>query len=254
MAEVCLRTRPFLHPAGVPRMILSLFFRRSGLLAWVLCGLGLGLAGPAAAEKADRNKPMTIDADKPMRLDYERQVYVIAGNVLISQGSLQLRAERVERREGKDGRRNATAIGDAQRPASYRQRLDVPQEWAEATAERIEYDARTETLRMTGQAVWRRMRSNEVVDEISGHSIVWDQRTSLVDVSGGVSSASNPSGRVRAVFSPRPEPETSAPPSASTSAVPAASSVAASGTAPGATPPSPGGTLKPSRILAEPIR
>jgi lipopolysaccharide export system protein LptA len=237
-------------------MSLSPFYRRCGLLAGVLCGLVC--AGPVAAERADRNKPMTIDADKPMRLDYERQVYVIAGNVLISQGTLQLRAERVELREGKDGRRNATAIGDAQRPASYRQRLDVPQEWAEATAERIEYDARTETLRMTGQAVWRRLRNNEVVDEISGHSIVWDQRTSLVDVSGGVSSASNPSGRVRAVFSPRPEPAASAPAGAAPSAPPStAPTVSPSAAAPPTTSPAPtasGGALKPSRQLAEPTR
>lgn len=162
------------------------------------------------AERADRSKPMTIDADKPMRLDFERQVYVVTGNVLISQGTLQLRAERVELREGRDGRRQATAIGDAQRPASYRQKLDAPQEWAEATADRIEYDSRSETLRMTGNAQWRRLRANEVADEISGHTIVWDQKSSTIDVSGGSSTAANPNGRVRAVFSPRPEPAASA--------------------------------------------
>lgn len=177
---------------------------------WPVCAAALLCAPAAWAEKADRNKPMTIDADKPMRLDYERQVYVIAGNVLISQGTLQLRAEKVELREGKDGRRNATAIGDAQRPASYRQKLDAPQEWAEATAERIEYDSRSETLRMSGNAQWRRVRNNEVADEITGHSIVWDQRSSTVDVSGGVASNANPGGRVRAVFAPRPDAAASA--------------------------------------------
>ncbi|MCE2657123.1 MAG: lipopolysaccharide transport periplasmic protein LptA [Rubrivivax sp.] len=211
---------------------------------WLGCvALMWGLVAlPVLAEKADRNKPMTIDADKPMRLDYERQVYVIAGNVLISQGTLQLRAERVELREGKDGRRNATAIGDTQRPASYRQKLDAPQEWAEATADRIEYDSRTEVLRMTGNATWRRLRANEVADEISGHSIVWDQRTSQVDVSGGVPSVANPGGRVRAVFSPRPESAASAPVGAPTGTPPAASP----GTPPAAVPALP---LKPSRQL-----
>lgn len=170
----------------------------------------LGASGPSHAERADRNKPMTIDADKPMRLDIERKVYVVNGNVLISQGSLQLRAERMELRETADGRRNATAFGDAQRPASFKQKLDTPQEWAEATAERIEYDSRTETLRMTGLAQWRRLRANEVVDEISGHSIVWDQKAGTVDVSGGVATAANPGGRVRAVFAPKPEPPTAA--------------------------------------------
>jgi lipopolysaccharide export system protein LptA len=225
---------------------------------WPLSAAALLWASPAAAEKADRNKPMTIDADKPMRLDYERQVYVIAGNVLITQGSLQLRAEKVELREGRDGRRNATAIGDAQRPATYRQKLDVPQEWAEATAERIEYDSRTETLRLTGNAQWRRLRNNEVADEISGHNIVWDQRSSTVDVSGGAPSAANPGGRVRAVFSPRPEAAASGPaptapgaPAAGSPAVPSpAPSAAPAAAPPAAATGSPSGApLKPTRQL-----
>jgi lipopolysaccharide export system protein LptA len=232
---------------------------------WPACAAAMLWASPAAAEKADRNKPMTIDADKPMRLDYERQVYVIAGNVLITQGSLQLRAEKVELREGKDGRRNATAIGDAQRPATYRQKLDVPQEWAEATAERIEYDSRTETLRLTGNAQWRRLRNNEVADEISGHNIVWDQRSSTVDVSGGVPSTANPGGRVRAVFSPRPDaaasgpaptagtapaaPAATAAPGAGLPAVPPGVAAPAASAAPAAPSSQPGAPLKPTRQL-----
>lgn len=47
--------------------------------------LTAGLAAPATAwaEKADRAKPMVIEADKPGTVDLQRQVVVFNGNVVI---------------------------------------------------------------------------------------------------------------------------------------------------------------------------
>jgi lipopolysaccharide export system protein LptA len=180
---------------------------------WLLAGLlAVALAGPSAhAEKADRGKAMVIEADKPGSLDYQRQVLVFNGNVVISQGSMVLRAERVEMRETPDGYRTASAIGSAEKPASWRQRRDEGDETVEGTADRIEFDGRGDTLRFIGHGAVRRLRAGAVADEITGGSIVWDNTSEVFKVEGGAATPVNPTGRVRAVLSPRVEEAASAP-------------------------------------------
>ena len=66
-----------------------------------MCVLAWACLGSAAvhAEKADRSKPMTVEADQPGSVDLQRQLVIFNDNVVISQGTMQLRAERVELRE-----------------------------------------------------------------------------------------------------------------------------------------------------------
>ncbi|MFO1218468.1 MAG: lipopolysaccharide transport periplasmic protein LptA [Burkholderiaceae bacterium] len=170
--------------------------------------LALAAAG-AAAEKADRNKPMTLESDKPCTVDLARQISVCSGNVLIAQGTLQIRADRIELRETPDGYRQALAIGSASAPAIYRQRRDGADEFVEGRADRVEYDTRGDTLRFVGNAVVKRSRAGAAGDEVSGSLIVWDNTAEVFTVQGGAASPGNPSGRVRAVLSPR-EPASAA--------------------------------------------
>jgi lipopolysaccharide export system protein LptA len=172
----------------------------------------VALAGPSVqAEKADRTKPMSIEADKPGTVDLQRQVVIFNGNVVISQGTMVLRAERVELRERPDGYREAMAIGSAERPASFRQKRDGVDETVEGAAERIGFDARTDTLRLAGNAAVRRLRGSVLADEITGSLITWDNTNELFKVTGGAASPANPTGRVRAVFAPREDSAASAP-------------------------------------------
>jgi lipopolysaccharide export system protein LptA len=179
----------------------------AGLLAALLPG--------ASAEKADRTKPMMVEADKPGTIDLQNQVVVFNGNVVIAQGTLQIRAEKVEVRERADGTRGAAAIGVPGRQVTLRQKRDGVDEFLEGLADRIEYDSKGDTLKFIGNASVRRMRSGVLADEITGAQIVWDNTTEQFNVQGGAVSPSNPTGRVRAVFAPRVEPTTSpAPPAA----------------------------------------
>jgi lipopolysaccharide export system protein LptA len=177
-----------------------------------LCGAG------AHAEKADRSKPMSIEADNPGSVDLQRQVVIFNGNVVISQGTMLLRAERVELRERSDGYREGKAIGSATAPASFRQKRDGVDETIEGAAERIEFDTSTDTLRLVGNAAVRRLRSGVMADEITGALITWNNTTELFSVTGGAATPSNPTGRVRAVLAPResaasaPAPNASVPP------------------------------------------
>lgn len=165
----------------------------------------------AQAEKADRSKPMVVEADRDGVVDLQRQVLVYSGNVVISQGSMILRADRVEMRTQPDGYRTASALGAPGKPASWRQRRDGVDESVEGTADRIEFDGRADTLRFVGNGAVRRLRGGSVADEIAGANILWDNTSEVFKVEGGATSATNPTGRVRAVLSPKAEAPASAP-------------------------------------------
>lgn len=175
-----------------------------GRVAGVLGVAGwLALSGPAWAERADRSKPMVIEADRSGAVDLQRQVLLYAGNVVIAQGSMVLRAETVELREMPDGYRAASAVGTPGSQATWRQKRDGVDETVEGRADRIEFNGRSDTLRLVGNSQVRRLRGAAVADEITGDVIVWDNVAEVFSVQGGTRSVTNPSGRVRAVLSPR---------------------------------------------------
>ena len=62
-----------------------------GLAKLAIACLALG-ALPALAEKADREKPMQIEADR-VSLDDLNKVSVFEGNVVLTQGTLLVRAD-----------------------------------------------------------------------------------------------------------------------------------------------------------------
>lgn len=183
---------------------------QTALLA-LLAALSVGVG----AERADRGKPMTLESDKPCNLDLIKQVSVCSGNVVLAQGSLLLRADRLELRETPDGYRQALLLAAPGSTAQYRQRRDGGDETVEGQAERIEYDSRAGTVRFSGSALVRRLRAGAQPDEIHGAMIVWDSLSEQFSVEGGAATQANPGGRVRAVLNPRPEaaaPAASAPP------------------------------------------
>lgn len=184
----------------------------SRLLVFSLaCAGGFALA-PARAEKADRNKPMVLEADRSGSMDLQRQVFVYDGNAVITQGTMVMRADRVEVRQTPDGFYAGQAIGSPGKPATWRQRRDGGEEFVEGSANRIDFDGRADTLRFIGNSAVRRLRDGVVADEITGGTIVWDNLAEVFRVEGGASTAVNPSGRVRAVLAPRVDPAASAPP------------------------------------------
>jgi lipopolysaccharide export system protein LptA len=172
------------------------------LLAAVL--VGLAASGPALAEKADRFKPLNVEADQPGRIDLLNQFVVFNGNVVVTKGTMTIRAGRIEVRETPEGYHSAVAIGAANKPATFRQKRDGVDEWIEGEAERLEYDGKTDTIRFVTNAAVRRLRGSTVADEIAGNVVSYDSIAEVFSVSGGAAATpSNPGGRVRAVLTPR---------------------------------------------------
>jgi len=183
-------TRPRLPAAADPAR------RARGALAAV-CVLA-ALALPAAAEKADRDKPVNLEADR-VTIDDAKQLAVFEGNVVLTQGTLQIRGDRMEVRQDKEGFKQGTTWGN---PASFRQKREGYDEYIEGWAGRIEYDGRVETLQMYTRAQLKRAQ-----DEVRGDYISYDARSEFFQVTGGPKTATpdNPGGRVRAVIQPKPK-------------------------------------------------
>lgn len=167
--------------------------------AATLC-LALAVPPGVLAERADRTQPLTIEADQSSTVDLARQVVVFVGNVVITQGTMRIEADRVEVRESPDGWRSAVATGTAAKPAQFRQKRDGVDETIEGRAQRIEFDGRADTVRLVGDATMRRLRGSVPADVVTGATITYDNVNELFRVSGG----SEAGGRVRAVLTPQP--------------------------------------------------
>lgn len=170
----------------------------------ILAVLAALAAAPAFAEKGDRFKPLNVEADQPGRIDLLNQHVVFNGNVVVTKGTMTIRAGRIEVRETPDGYHSAVAIGAANKPATFRQKRDGVDEWIEGEAERLEYDGKTDTIRFVSNAAVRRLRGSTVADEIAGNVVSYDSIAEVFSVSGGAAATpANPGGRVRAVLTPR---------------------------------------------------
>jgi lipopolysaccharide export system protein LptA len=166
--------------------------------------LGLALAAaPAWAERADRSQPISFVADSA-RVDEQRKVNVLTGNVEITKGTILIRANVVEVRQAGDGQ-SAVATGWPSRRAYFRQKRDGADEYVEGEAERLEYDGRNDSVKLINQAVMRRFRGNVLADEVIGQTISYDSGSEVFQVQGGNASGA-PDGRVRGVITPREVP------------------------------------------------
>ncbi|MBT0569697.1 lipopolysaccharide transport periplasmic protein LptA [Curvibacter sp. CHRR-16] len=180
-------------------------------LLWCAALVG-SLVAPAAAERADRNKPIQLEADA-LRYDDVRQVSVLTGNVVLTKGSIVIRGATVEVRQDPDGYQYATVVGNSQTPAYFRQKRDGVDEFIEGTGETIQYDGRADTVRFLKQAQLRRLRGSTLADEVTGDSVLYENLSDRFSVDGAPKTAAGTGGRVRAMFTPKPS-------STSTEAVP----------------------------------
>jgi lipopolysaccharide export system protein LptA len=168
----------------------------------LLAAIGLGSSLVARAEKADRDKPINVEADT-MTADDQKQVTIWERNVIVTQGTMQIRADKVVVQQFADGTQNATAWG---RPVSYRQKREGVEEYVEGYGERVEYFGKDEHVIFHDKARVRRGP-----DELRGNVISYNSATDFFEAKGG---EPNTGGRVRGVFQPRPKDSPPAKPAA----------------------------------------
>jgi lipopolysaccharide export system protein LptA len=177
---------------------------------WLATAIFALTAVPALAEKADRTKPLNYEADSG-ECDDLKQVCVLVGNVVLNKGTMRAVGERVQVRKDPEGYQYGVIVAAPGKLASFRQRRDGSkpglEEFVEGYAERIEYDEKEDTVKLTTRARVRLLENELQRDELRGDAITYDQRNAKYFVTGGKPSAdpNNPDGRVRGTIAPRVE-------------------------------------------------
>ena len=178
---------------------------------WTLAAL---MAAPCVlAEKADRNKPMNIEADA-LRHDDPQKLTTFTGNVMMSKGSLVLRAARMEVRQDSQGHQNAKLWAATGERVFFRQKREGLDEYTEGEGEIVEYNSQADTMTLNTRAELRLLRGSVVADRIQGHLIVFNNTSEVFTVDGKPGATGNAGQRVKATNSPRAKPLDANPPAA----------------------------------------
>lgn len=153
---------------------------------------------PVQAERADRNKPMLLEANR-VSIDDAKKIQILEGNVVITKGTMVLKADRIVVTEDQYGFQKGTAFSGKNGLARFRQKREGKDEFIEGEAERIEYNTNSEIAELFHRA-W--VKSGD--DELKGDYIWYDAVSEKYLVTAGESidpKAAPP--RVRAIIQPR---------------------------------------------------
>ena len=195
--------------------------RTIGLLASGLAWLGL----PAWAEKADRDKPMLIEADA-MRHDENKLLTHFTGRVVALKGTMVLRGDRMEVQQDAQGQQVAHIWAAPKERVFFRQKREGVDEFTEGEGEMAIYDSQADVVTLVQRAEVRILRGTELADQINGQKIVFNNTTEVMTVDGLPKTAQPPKGsaatagdqRVRAVLTPRKQAAPAAPTAPGTTA------------------------------------
>jgi lipopolysaccharide export system protein LptA len=185
------------------------FLYRLSFLFTACLSAGLGcVMNNAYAEKADRDKPLDIQADRLVRDDI-KQISTFTGNVILTKGTIILRGDKLVVTQDPEAYQYGVMTG---KQASFRQKRDGLDQFVEGFGLEISYDGKTEIVRFNDKAYVRRLEKTKVMDEIQGKVVVYDARNEnyIVESGGTGTTATNPDGRVRVTIQPK-NPETVTP-------------------------------------------
>jgi lipopolysaccharide export system protein LptA len=171
----------------------------------------------AHAEKADRDKPMNIEADA-LKHDDQQQLTIFTGNVHMVKGTLVLKAQRVEVKQDGQGNQVAKLWANPGERIYFKQKREGLDEFTEGEAETGVYNSQADTLLLSSRAELRLLRGSMVADRIQGQQILVNNTTEVFTVDGKSNAVTGASGsqRVKATLTPKPKPTDtpSTPPSA----------------------------------------
>ncbi len=154
------------------------------------------------AEKADRDKPIELESDT-MTSDDSKSTSVYTGNVILTQGTLLIKADELTIREDNQGFQHSTSTGN---PTSFKQKREGKNEYIEGSAQRIEYDGRMDKVHLYSKA-W--VKKGE--DVVYGDYIMYDANAEFAKaMSGNTKNKAGetvPGGRTRAIIQPKKKPQ-----------------------------------------------
>ena len=162
-------------------------------------------ASNAHAEKADRTKPINLEA-KSGTIDEANKIRTIEGDVVLVQGTMRIAAERMVVREDASGYISAQAFGPSSGQIAFKQKREGFSDYIEGFADRAEFDDRASTLKLFSRA---KLTSGGDVAE--GEYIYFNTATEVYairnsateDKPGSTSAGKDSTGRVKITIQPR---------------------------------------------------
>lgn len=128
----------------------------------------------AHAERADRTKLIDIKYDS-IDIDQSKLIRTLEGNLVLTQGTMRITAERMVLKEDEAGFTTVQAYGGATGQVTFRQKREGAADFMEGFADRAEFDDKADTLKLLSRA---RLKSGG--DELKAEYIYYNSATEVM--------------------------------------------------------------------------
>lgn len=146
------------------------------------------------AEKGDREKPIKIAAANCV-MNQKTQSSVCTNDVVLTQGTLTIRGDRLTVRQDEAGNQFVAGNGS---PVRFRQKMDgAGNEWVDAEAQRFDYDGRKGELKLMDKA-WVKRGEDQIHSDLITYDLNNEAYQAQSKPEGG--------GRVNIVITPKKAP------------------------------------------------
>ncbi len=137
----------------------------------LLLTLCLCIPAIAFALQGDKDQPIYVEADG-VDLDDRKGISVYKGNVVLTQGSIVIKADKVTVTQKKGQKDHIEATG---KPVTFQQQLEGQKGMVKGRAKKADYAADSEILYLTGNAVLTQAK-----DTFKSDKITYDRARSVV--------------------------------------------------------------------------
>ena len=161
----------------------------------ILLGFACLLAcGASLAERADSLKPIKITSTSS-EVNTVTQGGTAEGEVILTRGTLIMKSEKLTATKDPQGYQFVTLLAAPGGLATFRQKKDGgPDLWIEGEAERIEYDDKTDVVKLKGRAKVRNLEGTRVSGGAEGAFLSYDSRKEVVTATNTATGESKTGG------------------------------------------------------------
>ena len=131
--------------------------------------------------QSDRTQPLLAEADAAQYTDIT-QTTVFTGNVILTQGSMSIRAEHVEAIVDPEGYQFATANMPKGGLVKFSQKREGTNEIIKAQASKLIYDGKQNIVVLSNKAQMQRFTAKgQLIDQINGDELIYNQLTEVFE-------------------------------------------------------------------------
>ncbi len=157
----------------------------------------------AHAEKADKEQPIILEAEK-VSVDDVMQIYDLNQEILLIKGSIVITGDVGKIKVDPEGYEHVQVEGTSNVAASFRQRREgSSDEYMQGIGKNISYDARSELVTLTDNAILKRLHNMQLVDELHGWKIEYEDIKQHYHVTSPNTQTSDGLPIARSILSPR---------------------------------------------------